>query len=66
MRLPGPATATEISDSLAAKGILGGVPLARLYPGHDPLQAMMLVATTETVSESDMDAFCAALGEVLP
>jgi len=66
LRLPGPATATEIGDSLAAKGILGGVPLARLYPGHDPLQAMMLVATTETVSESDMDAFCAALGEVLP
>lgn len=60
LRLAKPAA--PVVEALAAKGILGGVPASRLWPGLDDL---LLVAVTETASAADMDAFVAALGEVL-
>lgn len=63
VRLPRPAA--EIVDELAGRGILAGVPAARLLPGDGALADILLVAATETVNEADMDTLTAALGEVL-
>ncbi|MGZ3298396.1 MAG: aminomethyl-transferring glycine dehydrogenase subunit GcvPA [Asticcacaulis sp.] len=59
-----PKAAAAVVEALAAKGVLGGVPVSRL--DADPAFAdHLIVAATETVSEADMDAFVAALREVL-
>ncbi len=63
LRLSKPAA--EVVERLAAKGILGGVPVSRLLPGKPALADLLLVAATETVSEGDIDALATALGEVL-
>jgi glycine dehydrogenase subunit 1 len=63
VRLPGPAA--EAVDAMAAKGVLGGVPVSRFYPDDDALASLLLVAATETARPADMDAFAAVLGEVL-
>ena len=52
-------------DALAARGILAGAPVSRLYPDHPALADLLLVAATETNSEADMDALCGALRESL-
>jgi glycine dehydrogenase subunit 1 len=59
-----PAKATQVIEKLAKKGVLGGVPYARLAPkaGHDDL---ILVASTEVNTDADRAAFVAALTEVL-
>ncbi|MGE5516283.1 MAG: aminomethyl-transferring glycine dehydrogenase subunit GcvPA [Bacteroidota bacterium] len=57
--------AAEVVDALADKGILGGVPAARFYPEWPELRPILLLAATETNTESDMDALVAALNEVL-
>jgi glycine dehydrogenase subunit 1 len=63
LRLPVPAI--PVVDQLAARGILGGVPVGRLYPDDPALADLLLVAATETTTEADMAAFAAALSEVL-
>ena len=61
IRVPGNAVA--VIDKLAAKGVLGGVPYARLAPGaHTDL---ILVASTEVNTDEDRAAFATALGEVV-
>ena len=57
--------ARDVVHKLAAKGVLGGVSLGRLYPGVDSLSAGLLVAVTETTSEEDIEALATALEEVL-
>ena len=57
--------AAEVVDSLAEQGILGGVPVSRLYPGHDELANLMLVAVTETNTSADIDALAVALQDLL-
>ena len=57
--------AREVVHKLAAKGVLGGVSLGRLYPGVDRLSEGLLVAVTETTSEEDIEALANALEEVL-
>ena len=57
--------AADVVDALADRGILGGVPASRFYPEWPELRPILLLATTETNSESDMDALVAALTEVL-
>ena len=53
----------EVVQNLADKGILGGVPFSRISGGaHEDL---LLVCTTEVVSDEDMHAFGEALAEVL-
>jgi glycine dehydrogenase subunit 1 len=63
VRLPGEAAA--IVERLAASGILAGVPVSRLLPGVPELANLLLVATTETNTEADIDAFANALGEIV-
>ncbi|NQV46818.1 MAG: aminomethyl-transferring glycine dehydrogenase subunit GcvPA [Rhodospirillaceae bacterium] len=63
VRLSKPAAG--VVEALAAKGILGGVPVSRLYPGEKELENLLLVAATETTTDADMDALVAALGEEL-
>ncbi|MEO7365741.1 MAG: aminomethyl-transferring glycine dehydrogenase subunit GcvPA [Sphingomicrobium sp.] len=50
---------------MADRGILGGVSLGRLYPGADALENGLVVAVTETVTDADIDAFEAALKELV-
>jgi glycine dehydrogenase subunit 1 len=63
LKLPKPAA--EVVDALAAKGILGGVPLSRLLPHQSDVRDFLIVAATETVTEEDCDAYVKALAEVL-
>ena len=63
VRLRRPAAA--VVDALAARGVLGGVPLSRFYPDDAELAPLMLVAATETNSDADIDALVGALREVL-
>lgn len=63
IRLPGDAAA--IVESLAAKGVLGGVPVSRLEPGRGELADLLIVASTEVNTDEDRAAFVAALAEVL-
>ncbi|MBI3512517.1 MAG: aminomethyl-transferring glycine dehydrogenase subunit GcvPA [Proteobacteria bacterium] len=57
--------AAPVVDQLAARRILGGVPVSRLYPDAPDLANLLLVAATEATTTSDMDALARALGEVL-
>ena len=63
LRLPCPAD--EVVAALAERRILAGVPVSRLYPDQPELADLLLVAATETNSESDMDALHDSLGKVL-
>jgi glycine dehydrogenase subunit 1 len=60
-----PVNARDAVHKLAAKKILGGVSLGRLYPGDVALENGLLVAVTEVVSEDDLETFATALQEVL-
>jgi glycine dehydrogenase subunit 1 len=59
LRVPGSAEA--IIDKMAAHGVLGGVPAARLMPGDPALHDLIIVANTETNTEDDRAAFVTAL-----
>jgi glycine dehydrogenase subunit 1 len=63
VRLARPAA--PVVEALAARRILGGVPVSRLYPDDPSLANLLLVAATETTTPHDIDAFARALGEVL-
>jgi len=62
LRVPGNAAA--LTEKLAARGVLGGVPYSRLAPGsgHDDL---LLVAATEVNTDEDRAAYAAALKEIV-
>jgi glycine dehydrogenase subunit 1 len=57
--------AAAVIDALADRGILGGVPASRFYPDWPELHPVLILAATETNTESDMDALASALTEVL-
>ncbi|WP_436642923.1 aminomethyl-transferring glycine dehydrogenase subunit GcvPA [Microbaculum sp. FT89] len=59
-----PKNAAAVVEALAQKGVLGGVPVARLFRqnGHDDL---MIAAATEINTDDDRAAYAAALQEVL-
>jgi glycine dehydrogenase subunit 1 len=63
LRLPQPAA--PVVAALAGRGILGGIPMSRFYPGRADLADLLLVAATETVTENDIDRLDAGLREVL-
>jgi len=56
--------AAEVVEKLAAKKILGGVPVSRLYPKEAGLADLLLFAATETTTDEDMTALIGALMEV--
>jgi glycine dehydrogenase subunit 1 len=60
-----PRNAAQLTEQLAQKGVLGGVPYSRLDPSLPELADLLIVASTEANSEADRDAFVAALSEVL-
>jgi glycine dehydrogenase subunit 1 len=62
-RLPKPAA--PVVEALAKRGILGGVPAARLWPGDKALENLLIVAATETNTAAEMDQFASALKEAL-
>ncbi len=57
--------ARQIVRDLADEGVLAGVSLARLYPGHPELDDALLIAVTETSTEDDIAALAHALQEKL-
>jgi glycine dehydrogenase subunit 1 len=63
IRLPGDAA--EVVEKLAAKGVLGGVPVSRLEPGRPELADLIVVASTEVNTDEDRAAYAKALAEVL-
>ena len=60
-----PAPAAGVIEALGERGILGGVPVSRLYPDRGDFADLMLVTATELNTAMEMDAFAAALSEVL-
>jgi len=62
-RLPKPAA--PVVEALAAKRILGGLPVSRLLPGDPSAANLLLLAATETATDYGMDALVAGLKEVL-
>jgi glycine dehydrogenase subunit 1 len=60
-----PRAAAPVVDALAERGILGGVPVSRLYPSDADLADLLLLAATETNTDADMDALVGALSEIL-
>lgn len=60
-----PKAASEVVEELAARNVLGGVPVSRLIPDNPEFENLLLVAVTETCSESDLGAFVAALKEII-
>jgi len=63
VRLPG--NATEIVEALAQKGVLAGVPGARLWPGNPEAENLLVVAATECVTDEDIAIFSNALTEAV-
>ncbi len=60
------ANASEIVEKMAARGVLGGVPFARLMPKTpDNMKNILLVAVTETTTEADIAALAKTLKEIL-
>jgi glycine dehydrogenase subunit 1 len=63
VRLPKPAA--PVVEALAAKKILGGLPVSRLLPGDPSVANLLLLAATEVSTDQGMDALVAGLKEVL-
>ena len=63
LRLPKPAGA--VVEALAARGVLGGVPAARLFPAAPELDPVLLVAVTEMNDDAEIEALVEGLEEVL-
>jgi len=62
IRVPGDGA--QVIEKLAARGILGGVPAARLWPNQG-LDDLILVAATEVNTDEDRAAYAAALQDIL-
>jgi glycine dehydrogenase subunit 1 len=60
-----PRDAGDVVDALADKGVLGGVPGSRLWPGDASMAKTLIVAATETNTLEDIDLFATKLAEVL-
>jgi glycine dehydrogenase subunit 1 len=63
IRVPGDGR--DVIEKLAKKGVLGGVPLARLSPDNPDMRDLIVVASTEVNTDEDRAAYVAALKEVL-
>ena len=60
-----PKPAATVVDAMAERGVLGGIPVSRLYPGEPDLEHLLLVAATELNTADDMDALVSTLTEAL-
>jgi glycine dehydrogenase subunit 1 len=59
-----PHNAAALIEKLAQQGVLAGVPVSRLAP-HAGLDNVLIVAATETNTDSDMSLYAQALKEAL-
>jgi glycine dehydrogenase subunit 1 len=59
-----PRKAAELIEDLAARGILGGLPVSRLAPGAG-LDDLIVVAATELTTPADRQAYADALARCL-
>ena len=59
-----PIAAEKAVEMLADKGILGGVPVARLIPGNPAMENLLLITVTETNTDEEVDLLVAALKEI--
>ena len=50
---------------MANKGVLAGVPVKRLMPHDLTMENMLIVATTELNTKSDIEKFITCLKEIL-
>ena len=57
--------ARPVVHALAEKGVLGGVSLGRLFPDAPDLEAGLVVAVTEIVTEDDIETLAKTLQETL-
>lgn len=57
--------AAEMVERLAAKGVIAGVPVSRLYPDREDLADLLLVAATEMTTRADMARLEEGLREIL-
>jgi len=53
--------AAEVVEKMAAKSVLGGVPVSRLIPNDPNVKDLIVVAVTETSTDDDQTALVAAL-----
>jgi glycine dehydrogenase subunit 1 len=60
-----PHDARDVVRDLADRGVLGGVPLGRLYPQAGGLSKGLLVCASELTTDDDIAALATALSEVL-
>jgi glycine dehydrogenase subunit 1 len=59
-----PCAAEELIETLARKGVIGGLPVSRLLPKAG-LDDLIVVASTETNSDEDRAVFAAVLAQCL-
>lgn len=57
--------AAALVERLAARGILGGVPVSRVEPSEPGVENLIVLAATELTTDSDIAALCGALAEEL-
>lgn len=57
--------AEPVVEQLVARGLLGGVPGGRLWPGDPALERVLLLCATETNTPSEIEALASALEEIL-
>jgi len=60
-----PRPAADVADALAGRGVIAGVRASRLYPHEPQLRNHLIVAATETNSDTEIDFYGRALAEVL-
>ena len=63
LRVPGDSAG--VIEQLAAKGVLGGVPVSRLEPDRAELRDLIIVASSEINTDEDRAAYATALGEIV-
>ena len=59
-----PVSAAPLVESLAARGILAGVPVSRLEPGKKEVENLLVLAATELTTDADIAALVEALGAI--
>ena len=60
-----PVVAAPVVEALAARRVLGGLPVSRLIPHDKTVENLLLLAATETATEAGMDALIGGLKEAL-
>jgi glycine dehydrogenase subunit 1 len=60
-----PKPGARVIGQLADRGVIGGVPASRLWPGETALANLIIVAATEVTTPGDIAAYKSALSEVL-